>query len=392
MDRANAGSKPKRQDCLRILTPLLKFRACRDNIPVATGAMEVRGGNGYIEEWVHAATGPRCPYRRALGRHQQHQRARYHHAARSANAAPTGRSRAILQKLLDEATADPGGFQRTACALRLSGRWLSPSASRPSRRWKRARGRRQARLYHVTSSILMIREAAQPEADARRALYARFVLEHRLSAQDPLEPSPGDWEREAAEIIFSERQVALAEIAGLLDRLEHDALELDRFCREREALTISCPGRSAAPHKRVHARLRHARKRVHARLRRAMGRYTAEPRHKIAKTTPCKVEWAPARSARAACVRGTRRKMVRRHGPNLISSRSIFLLEHDLFGKPVPTHRVVARGHAFPDRAAVNRCRAEPARSRDRPGAVRCASSSALRPCGRWRRREPGWC
>src|SRR5260370_4394567 len=49
-------------------------------------------------------------------------------------------------------------------------------------------------------------------------------------------------------------------------------------------------------------------------------RYTAEPRHKIAKTTPCKVEWAPVRSARAACVRDTRRKMVRRHGPNLIRS------------------------------------------------------------------------
>src|SRR5882757_2518325 len=65
-------------------------------------------------------------------------------------------------------------------------------------------------------------------------------------------------------------------------------------------LTISCPGRRAAP----------------------LRRYTAEPKHKIAKTTPCKVEWAPARSARAACVRGTRRKMVRRHGPNLISSRS----------------------------------------------------------------------
>src|SRR5712675_924140 len=51
MDRANAGSQ-EAEDCLRILTPLLKFRACRDNIPVATGAMEVRGGNGYIEEWV----------------------------------------------------------------------------------------------------------------------------------------------------------------------------------------------------------------------------------------------------------------------------------------------------------------------------------------------------
>ena len=45
MDRANAGSQ-EAANCLRILTPLLKFRACRDNIPVATGAMEVRGGNG----------------------------------------------------------------------------------------------------------------------------------------------------------------------------------------------------------------------------------------------------------------------------------------------------------------------------------------------------------
>src|SRR3954470_2024221 len=53
MDRANAGEKDA-QNILRVLTPLLKFRACRDNIPVATGAMEVRGGNGYIEEWVHA--------------------------------------------------------------------------------------------------------------------------------------------------------------------------------------------------------------------------------------------------------------------------------------------------------------------------------------------------
>ncbi len=51
MDDANAGSA-QAKDLLRILTPLLKYRACRDNIPVATGAMEVRGGNGYIEEWV----------------------------------------------------------------------------------------------------------------------------------------------------------------------------------------------------------------------------------------------------------------------------------------------------------------------------------------------------
>src|SRR4029077_717609 len=39
---------------LRILTPLVKYRACRDNVPVATGAVEMRGGNGYIEDWVNA--------------------------------------------------------------------------------------------------------------------------------------------------------------------------------------------------------------------------------------------------------------------------------------------------------------------------------------------------
>ncbi|AWB32453.1 DNA alkylation response protein [Orrella marina] len=38
---------------LRILTPLLKLRSCRDNIRVATAAMEIRGGNGYIEDFVN---------------------------------------------------------------------------------------------------------------------------------------------------------------------------------------------------------------------------------------------------------------------------------------------------------------------------------------------------
>ena len=40
----------------------------------------------------------------------------------------------------------------------------------------------------------MIWEASRTAADARRALLARLVLEHRLGAQDPLHPSTGDWE------------------------------------------------------------------------------------------------------------------------------------------------------------------------------------------------------
>jgi len=92
-------------------------------------------------------------------------------------------------------------------------RHLPSACRRPGRR--RARQVASA-LYRVTSAILMMWEATQPGTDARRALYARFVLEHRLSVQDPLQPEIGEWEREAAEFIFSQQQVALPEIAGLL--------------------------------------------------------------------------------------------------------------------------------------------------------------------------------
>jgi len=213
MDRANAGSK-EAADTLRILTPLLKFRACRDNIPVATGAMEVRGGNGYIEEWVHARLVRDAHIgvlwegtsninaldivTRAVGKSRAH---------RALEAA--------LTKLLDEAAAVPQVFRKR---LRLALDRTLAFAERVAAEPALEEDARQAAssLYHITSAILMTWEAAQPGADARRVLYARFVLEHRLSPQDPLAPQAGEWEREAAEIVFGERQVGLPEIAGLL--------------------------------------------------------------------------------------------------------------------------------------------------------------------------------
>jgi acyl-CoA dehydrogenase len=215
MDRANAGST-EAAAMLRILTPLLKFRACRDNIPVATGAMEVRGGNGYIEEWVQARLirdahigvlwegtsniNALDIVTRAVGKSRAH---------RTLEAA--------LRKLLEEATPIPAAFRdRLRLALDRTLAFAERVASEPTLE-ESARLAASA-LYHVTSAILMTWEAAQPGTDPRRALYARLVLEHRLSAKDPLEPRTGNWEREAAEIIFSESKVSLREIAGLLDR------------------------------------------------------------------------------------------------------------------------------------------------------------------------------
>jgi acyl-CoA dehydrogenase len=47
-------------------------------------------------------------------------------------------------------------------------------------------------------------------------LHARFVLEHRLSAQDPLEPNEGAWEPQAAEMLLSDQSASVEVIAKLL--------------------------------------------------------------------------------------------------------------------------------------------------------------------------------
>jgi alkylation response protein AidB-like acyl-CoA dehydrogenase len=214
MDRANAGSKDA-ESLLRILTPLLKFRACRDNIPVATGAMEVRGGNGYIEEWVQARL-VRDAHIGVLWEGTSNIN------ALDIIARAVGRSRAhkalqaALLKLLDEAAAIPAPFRnRLRQTLDRAVSFAEAVAAEPAREEDARRA--ASALYHVTSAVLMTWEAAQADADARRALYARLVLEHRLSMQDPLAPLEGEWEQAAAKILLSERSVAIAEIAKLLD-------------------------------------------------------------------------------------------------------------------------------------------------------------------------------
>jgi len=213
MDRANEGERDA-ESLLRILTPLLKFRACRDNIPVATGAMEVRGGNGYIEEWVQARLirdahigvlwegtsniNALDIITRAVGK------SRTHHPLRAA-----------LEARLDEATALPAAFrarlrERLDRALEFAERVAGEPALEADAR-QAASG-----LYHITGAALMAWEASSAGVDARRALIARLVLDHRLGTRDPLAPSADSREHEMAELLFAERKVELSEVAPLL--------------------------------------------------------------------------------------------------------------------------------------------------------------------------------
>jgi hypothetical protein len=47
-------------------------------------------------------------------------------------------------------------------------------------------------------------------------LLSRFVLEHRLTAKDPLAPADDGWERDAITLVLGDEAVPLARAAALL--------------------------------------------------------------------------------------------------------------------------------------------------------------------------------
>ena len=213
MGEADAGST-EAADVLRILTPLVKFRACRDNVPVATGAMEMRGGNGYIEEWVN----PRLVrdaqigllwegtsninaldvIGRAVGRAKAH---------KALEALLRGRLKAIVGL----PAAFTGRLETTlGRALAFAEQVAKQPASEPQAR------RAASALYHAASAVLLAWEGTRPGADARRALVSRFVLEHRLSPKDPLESDGAGWEESAIELLLDDASVPLTRASALL--------------------------------------------------------------------------------------------------------------------------------------------------------------------------------
>jgi acyl-CoA dehydrogenase len=212
MGRAQAGSAEAEAE-LRILTPLLKLRACRDNVPVATGSMEVRGGNGYIEDWVNARLVRDAQVgllwegtsninaldviTRAVGKAQGHRALQ-----------------ALLRRRLGNASPLPDDFRnRLESALdRAVTLAESVAASRTETQARRA----ATALYDAASAVLLAWEGSRPRADARRALIARFVLDHRLSPHDPLAVEESTNQDQAIAMVLDERPTTLDAVAPLL--------------------------------------------------------------------------------------------------------------------------------------------------------------------------------
>jgi hypothetical protein len=200
-------------DELRILTGLLKLRACRDNIAVATGAMEARGGNGYIEDWVN----PRLIRDAQVGLLWE--------GTSNINAldvitravGKSGAQRALHAMLLgrlDEARALPAEFRN---ALGTAIDRAVALVERVAERGQETLARQACTaLYDATSAVLLAWEGTRPGADARRVLLSRCVLAHRLTPTDPLAPEDAAWERPATDALLEGKSMTLDNVVPLL--------------------------------------------------------------------------------------------------------------------------------------------------------------------------------
>jgi len=174
LQRADGGDEVAKK-AVRIMTPLIKFRACRDARKVTGDAMEVRGGCGYIEEW----TEPRLVREAHLGSIWEGTsnivaldvyRASTKEGALDAYASH-------LSTLLDRARAEIQRTLRVALdeVLDLAEREISTKNEGAARDVASA-------LYNIGTAIIFAWEASF-DGMAHRIKYANAVVEHRVEPQ-----------------------------------------------------------------------------------------------------------------------------------------------------------------------------------------------------------------
>ncbi|MDK1396903.1 acyl-CoA dehydrogenase family protein [Pseudomonas protegens] len=184
LPRADGGDETARK-CVRILTPLIKFRACRDARRVTGDAMEVRGGVGYIEEWSDA----RLVRDAHLGSIWEG----------TSNIVALDIARAVTREqaleplqgylagLLAEADLPPASRRLFDSALLRTVTGFHAVAQQRRDEQVRQVG---SVLYHLASAIFMAWEAARQGADHRRLALAHLVLVHKVLPRDPLGLEP----------------------------------------------------------------------------------------------------------------------------------------------------------------------------------------------------------
>ena len=210
LPQADAGDRLAAK-CVRILTPLIKFRACRDARRVTGDAMEVRGGTGYIEEWSDA----RLVRDAHLGSIWEGTSNIV--ALDIARAAKRDGALEPLRGYLDDLLGAAGLPAASLALLRWSVTRacdaLMSVAESGRDEWVRQAG---SALYHATTTVLMACEGVRLAPDYRRLALAHLVLRHKLLPSDPLDLRHATDEIEVIDALVGGREITLEQALQLL--------------------------------------------------------------------------------------------------------------------------------------------------------------------------------
>lgn len=221
LDRSEGygGAAPSQEAkaILRIATPVLKFRATRDGRRVTGDAMEMRGGIGYVEEWVN----PRLVRDSHLGSIWEGAgnvvaidvigRAVARHACHEPFVA-------AIAARLNEATNLPHAHQTALHnALKSASKLAADVAADPASEIESRHA--TTMLYHAATAALMAWEGCEihtRRGDARRVLWSKLILDHKLTQRDPFSRSDNTQDDGIASCLLGNEPVPMAQVAELL--------------------------------------------------------------------------------------------------------------------------------------------------------------------------------
>ncbi len=215
LHKSDQGDK-KAERLNRILTPLLKFRTCRDNVDVAGGALEIRGGNGFIEDWVNPRL-VRDAYTGLLWEGTSNINALDITTRAIAKSGVHVDLADDLKHRLENTEGLPGQYAGELKGLVERARDFAEEVA-SSGNETLARQASNA-LYHATTATLFAQEGARlghAGKDARRLLLSRFVQDTKLKPSDPLSMGETRFEVEAGNRLLDTAPVSLDEATDLL--------------------------------------------------------------------------------------------------------------------------------------------------------------------------------
>ena len=189
LDAADRGEEGM-AGVLRIMTPLVKFRTCRDARKVTGDGMEVRGGCGYIEEWSDARV-LRDAHLGSIWEGTSNivaldvARAVRREDALTALETYLAGLNAETESVLGPQPAMTEAFKRSADLLHAV-------ANDPEREIETRQA--ASAVYNATSASVMVWESARQteltnQRSTDRLTLAHGVLRHKLSQRDPLDAS-----------------------------------------------------------------------------------------------------------------------------------------------------------------------------------------------------------